>query len=110
MTQVKDSGSPAQEKDLGLESSFAELPAPVSLGDESYFLVRTKKGDYLLLSTVCPHNGYEVVNWDNCFLCPHHGWRFERTEGVCINGPRAHMYSFPVTVRDGRLFAEMPEV
>ena len=42
-------------------------------------------------------------------MCPDHGWRFERGEGICINGPRSQMYSFAVTVRDGNVYARIPE-
>ena len=92
--------------DLGPEGSFNKFPAEIVLGGESYFLVRSKKG-YQLLSSVCPHHGGEVVNWGTTFMCPDHGWRFEMKEGVCINGPNARMYSFPVTISGGHLFAEV---
>jgi nitrite reductase/ring-hydroxylating ferredoxin subunit len=42
-------------------------------------------------------------------MCPDHGWRFEQSEGVCVNGPRARMFGCPVTVEDGRLIVEAPE-
>jgi len=93
--------------DLGPETSFLKFPAPVYVGNDSYFLVRGKRG-YLLLSTICPHQGGEVVHWDSCFMCPDHGWRFELAEGECINGPNARMTAFSVTVRSGHLFAEVP--
>ena len=92
--------------DLGLESSFTKFPAQISLGDESYYLVSGRKG-YLLLSTECPHQGGRVSKQGDVFMCPDHGWRFEYTQGECINGPRARMFSFPVTVQNGRLIAEI---
>ena len=95
--------------DLGPESAFAKLPAPVEIGEWSYFLAQNKKGVYNLLSTVCPHQMGEVLDWDGVFMCPDHGWRFEKTEGVCINGPNSRMVSFPVTLQDGRLIATVPE-
>lgn len=93
--------------DLGPEASFTKFPVPVSVGDLSYFLVRNKQG-YLLLSSICPHQWGEVVHWGSCFMCPDHGWRFELTEGECINGPNARLTATPVTVRAGHLFAELP--
>ena len=92
--------------ELGLESSFTKFPVSISLDDESYYLVKGKKG-YLLLSTVCPHQGGNVSNQGAAFMCPDHGWRFEHTQGECVNGPRARMLSFPVTVQDGRLIADL---
>lgn len=93
--------------DLGLEASFSKFPAAISVGESCYFLVRSNKG-YKLLSAVCPHQGGEVVDWGSCFMCPDHGWRFELTEGECINGPNARMDALSVTVLNGRLFVELP--
>ncbi len=95
--------------DIGAESSFTKLPAQVDIGDWSYFLAKNKKGVYQLLSTMCPHQMGEVVDWGNVFMCPDHGWRFEKTEGVCINGPNSRMTSFPVAIEAGRLIASVPE-
>ena len=94
--------------DLGLESDYFKLPAPVTVRDWSYFLVRSRKGVYQLLSNVCPHQAEEVVDWTGVFMCPAHGWRFEYTEGVCVNGPNAKLVGFPVIVEDGHLIAELP--
>jgi nitrite reductase/ring-hydroxylating ferredoxin subunit len=104
-----DSEIPTRELDLGLEASFNELPAPLSIEGEEYFLSRGKDGGYLLLSAICPHRWGRIVRWDSCFMCPDHGWRFEMIEGVCVNGPRSQMYAFPVTARNGRLYAEVPQ-
>ena len=93
--------------DLGAESSFTKFPAPIDLGDYSFFLVRGKKG-YRLLAMVCPHAGGEIVDWGTTFMCPDHGWRFEQSEGECVNGPRARMFGFAVTVEGGRLIVEAP--
>ena len=93
--------------DLGLESSFTKFPAQISLDGEYFYLVFGKKG-YLLLSTVCPHQGGVVSDGGNAFMCPDHGWRFEYTQGECVNGPRSRMDSYPVIVQDGRLIAQLP--
>ena len=55
--------------DLGPESGFTKLPASVTVGDWSYFLARSKKGVYQLLSNVCPHQAEEVVD-SNCWRLP----------------------------------------
>ena len=95
--------------DLGLESDFTKLPAVVDIGDWSYYLAKSRKGVYQLLSNVCPHAMGEVVDFGNVFMCPDHGWRFEKTEGVCINGPNSRMTAFPVVVEGGRLIAMVPD-
>ena len=94
--------------DLGAEMDFTEFPACIELEKESYFLVKSDKG-YKLLSSNCPHQGGEVVDWGSCFMCPDHGWRFEMSAGVCINGPNARMESILVTLRDGRLIAQLAQ-
>ena len=92
--------------DLGTESSFTKFPAEVFVDGESFYLVHGRKG-YLLLSRECPHQGGEVADRGEAFACPDHGWRFEYTQGECVNGPLARMFSYPVTVLDGRLVAEL---
>ena len=94
--------------DLGLETSFSKFPAWIVQEGESFYLLHGKNG-YLLVSSLCPHRGGEIKNRGTMFECPKHGWRFEQSEGVCINGPRARMYAFPVTVHQGRLIAEVPK-
>ena len=95
------------EVDLGAETSFAQFPAPLTLQDQDYFLAKGKDGVYRLLSTRCPHRWGEIIEWDTCFMCPDHGWRFEMASGICINGPNARMEAIPVSLRDGRLIAQL---
>ncbi len=95
--------------DLGEESSFTELPASVKVGDASYFLVRGRAG-YKLLSTLCPHQGGEVMDeGDDMFVCDGHGWQYEKAEGTCVNRPDFRMKSFLVTVQQDRLVALVPD-
>ena len=78
------------------------------MDEERFYLVRGRKG-YLLLSMVCPHAGGPVSNEGSVFMCPDHGWRFEHTQGECINGPIARMFSFPVSVSGGHLFVRLDD-
>ena len=80
-----------QEIELGAESTFAELPYPLAIGQDDFFLVKDKGEAYHLLSAICPHSWGRIVRWDTCFMCPDHGWRFEMSEGICVNGPNARM-------------------
>ena len=95
------------DMDLGPETEFTKFPAQIYLGDWPFFLVRNNAG-YKLLSAICPHQGSEVVDWGTTFMCPDHGWRFEQKDGECINGPKARMWSYAVTVQDGHLHADVP--
>ena len=92
--------------DLGPESAFSKFPVLIKSEEESFYLARGKKG-YLLLSTECPHSGGLVSDEGAVFMCPNHGWRFEHTQGECLNGPNARMISFPVTVQGGHLIADI---
>ena len=106
------SGSARSKKvrvDLGEESSFTAFPALLKVGDASYFLVRGRDG-YKLLSTVCPHQGGEIMDeGDELFVCGGHGWQYEKSEGVCANRPDFRMKAFLVTLQDDRLVALVPD-
>jgi len=109
--------------DLGPESSYTELPAAITVANRSYYLIRAANGEavrngtiarhdegvgYRLVSTACPHQGGTVADAGDCFECPQHGWRFDRTSGQCLNVPNQRLSSFPVVVENGRLLCEMP--
>jgi nitrite reductase/ring-hydroxylating ferredoxin subunit len=93
--------------DIGAESDFPTLPAPVEIGSASYFLVKTQDG-YKLLSRVCPHQGGTVRNVGPAFICRTHGYRYDKDGGKCLNDPGLQMKSFAVKVKDGRLIALVP--
>ncbi len=106
------SGSARSKKvriDLGEEDTFTRFPAPVKVGDASYFLVRGRDG-YKLLSTVCPHQGGEVMDeGDDLFVCDGHGWQYDKTEGSCKGKPDFRMKAFLVTVKENHLVALVPD-
>ena len=106
------SGSARSRKvrvDLGEESAFATFPAPVKVGDASYFLVRGRDG-YKLLSTVCPHQGGEIEDeGDELFVCDGHGWQYEKGEGACITRADFRMKAFLVTLQNDHLVALVPD-
>jgi nitrite reductase/ring-hydroxylating ferredoxin subunit len=112
VTTRQISGSARSKKiraDLGEESSFTSLPAPLVVGDASYFLTKGKDG-YKLLSTLCPHQGGEVLDeGDDLFTCDGHGWQYQKDEGLCVNQPSFRLKSFLVTVQEGRLVALVPD-
>ena len=106
------SGSARSRKvrvDLGDESSFTTLPALVKVGDASYFLVRGLDG-YKLLSTVCPHQGGEIMDeGDDLFVCDGHGWQYEKSGGSCPDRPDFRMKAFLATVLENRIVALVPD-
>ncbi|MBO55906.1 MAG: hypothetical protein CL886_09625 [Dehalococcoidia bacterium] len=102
----KSSSSNYKEVKLGSTNIFTSLPCLISIDQENYFLVQNQSGRYSLLSDVCPHMWGTIIIRDDCFLCPDHGWRFDLSKGICINGPRSQMYNIDVINRNGILFAQ----
>ena len=94
--------------DIGAESSFDKLPAPVTAGGAPYFLIKGRDG-YRLLSTLCPHQGGTIGSEEGAFVCDGHGYRYDKDGGRCITNPELRMKSFVVTVKDGRLIALAPD-
>src|SRR5947208_3309194 len=91
---------------LGPADAFTQLPAPITIGSRSFFLVRGETG-FQLLSTLCPHQGGAVFDEGTRFECPIHGWRFDRGSGRCLNAPSKALSASAVTVEDGMLWAEI---
>jgi nitrite reductase/ring-hydroxylating ferredoxin subunit len=95
--------------DIGAESAFPRLPAPVEVGGASYYLIRTRDG-YKLLSRVCPHQGGIVEDEGGArFVCHNHGYEYGKDGGKCLSADGLRMKSYVVNVRDGRLIALLPD-
>lgn len=80
------------------------VSGPVWMEGELHFVTLTEDGPRVL-SASCPHLGSEIEDRGDCFECPHHGWRFDRTTGQCVTTPSQRMVAVPVVVEDGRLIA-----
>ena len=92
---------------IGSVDSFSRLPAVITEGSRSFFLVRHASG-FALLSNVCPHQGGAVYDKGTCFECPLHGWQFDRKTGRCLNAPSRSLAMIPVSEEDGVLYADLP--
>ncbi len=97
----------SQRLRLGPADGFGRLPAVVSEGGRTFFLVRQASG-FALLSNVCPHQGGAVYDKGTCFECPLHGWQFDRMTGRCLNAPSRSLAMIPVAVENGVLYADLP--
>lgn len=95
------------EIEFGAVQQFDAFPAELMIGGKPYFLMR-EDGLYSLLSRRCPHAGDTVELEDGELVCPMHGWTFEAGTGRCHNVPSARLASYPVEVRNGRLWALIP--
>jgi len=97
----------SQKIDLGLESSYIQFPARISIENQSYYIVR-HENSYQLFSSVCPHAGGNVQDIGNVFECPNHGWQFDRLSGKCINAPSEYLSSIPIYIEYDRLWVNVP--
>ena len=104
-----DRSSQEQRRSISVpNSAFPTRPARVDVGGASYFLIMTRDG-YRLLSTVCPHQGGTIEDAGAQFVCPNHGYQYDKDGGRCINAEGLRMKSYVVNVKDGRLVASVPE-
>lgn len=66
--------------ELGPTEQFDSLPSEVEIEGKRFFLGR-RDGDYVLLSSLCPHRGGPVLLTSDGLECPMHGWSFDGTTG-----------------------------
>jgi hybrid cluster-associated redox disulfide protein len=92
---------------LGPIPSSAELPARLSIGSRTFFLVADGP-DFRLLADICPHQGGAVYDEGSRFECPLHGWRFDRLTGRCLNAPSRALTPVAVHIEEGILYADLP--
>ena len=102
------SGAPVDRVEVPIDLARAELPATVILEGRSFLVTEPRRGEYALLSTVCPHAGGQVVDKGSHFECPNHLWRFDNMSGECINTPGQRLSRVPIEIEDGRMFAAVP--
>lgn len=58
----------------------------------------------------CQHAGASLGDGDligSCIHCPWHGWRYDVTNGVCVNDPRHRLPTYPVKINGENLFIEI---
>jgi CMP-N-acetylneuraminate monooxygenase len=102
------SGAPVERVEVPIDLARAALPATVVLQGRPFLVTEPRRGEYALLSTVCPHAGGHVVDKGSHFECPNHLWRFDRMSGECINTPGQRLSRVPIEIEDGRMFAAVP--
>lgn len=97
-------------------AAVAEVPAGegrvVEAGAHTVALFNVD-GRFYALSNVCPHRGGPLGEGDvegRVVTCPWHAWRWDVTTGVNANNPAVKVACFPVTITDGEVFVEVPQV
>ena len=65
----------------------------------------------VVIDNACPHasgnlSGGEVTR--NRVRCPSHEWEFDLDRGVCTQSSRATVHRYPVELREGVVWANLP--
>ncbi|MDO8599257.1 MAG: DUF1858 domain-containing protein [bacterium] len=89
---------------IGTVADFPSFPAPLTIDESVFFLVR-RGSSYALLSNVCPHTGGDVEHRGDRFECSIHGWRFA-LDGQCLTAPSHRLRELAVEERGGELFVD----
>ena len=71
-----------------------------------------RKDGLFAIDNICPHRGaplHDGMLSDNEVSCPWHQWRFQLSDGVCLNIPKVRVASYPVEVRDGAIWIDLQD-
>lgn len=94
---------------VGDAELLEETPCAVEIHDEPYILSLDEAGAPVLHDAICPHEGGTVdVESETCLRCPQHNWDFDPETGDSTNIPGEALRSYAVSVRDGKLYADLP--
>jgi nitrite reductase/ring-hydroxylating ferredoxin subunit len=83
----------------------------VSSGDRTFALCNTD-GEIHCLDGTCPHAGGplgEGTLQGDMLVCPWHGWEYNAKTGVNDSDEDVVVDTFPVVVKDGSIFIDIPE-
>ncbi len=78
----------------------------VHLGETDVLVVR-RDGKLFAYRNECPHQGMPLHDGEVCddvVECPWHGYRFDLTNGECLNVPQVQLEPFPLRVTEGRIW------
>jgi len=123
---MTSTSSPAvTDVDAGPVEAFVnETRVFIELGGREVGVIRTPAGAFHAVLNVCPHQGGPVCRGhvggtmlpaapgtlsygleDRVIACPWHGWEFDLHTGEALFGVSTkRLLTFPVTVRDGRVW------
>jgi nitrite reductase/ring-hydroxylating ferredoxin subunit len=65
----------------------------------------------IVIDNACPHAGGNLSGGeltDNIVACRWHHWAFNLDSGVCTHSDRVRVRRYPVEVRDGIVWADLP--
>lgn len=67
--------------------------------------------EVFVIDNACPHAGGNLSGGDvdgTCVTCRWHQWRFDLRTGACIGSVRASVRRYPVELRDGSIWVDLP--
>lgn len=94
--------------ELGPPDEFESYPAEVEIEGKRFF-VGEREGEYVLLSSLCPHRGGPVLSTSDGLECPMHGWTFDDTSGEADGATGDGLKAYDVELSDGVLTATLSE-
>lgn len=94
--------------DLGSPDAFDSFPSEVEIAGKRFFVGR-RDGEFVVLSSRCPHRGGPVLPTSDGLECPMHGWAFDGTTGEAKGVVGDGLDAFEVDVSGGTLKAAIPE-
>ena len=102
---------PAQLVDVAAVGEIPEGQVKVAVANGTRIALCNYGGTIYAIDDVCTHDGGSLDQGeliDNEIECPRHGARFDVTTGFVTRLPAVRpVRSYPVQVRDGRIFVEV---
>ena len=86
------------------------FPKKILIQGFKYFIIKDNE-NYFLASDTCPHMGgtIEFDKNEDCFLCPIHNWKFNKTSGVCSSSSQ-DMSLIEVNLTNGILWVDSSKI
>jgi phenylpropionate dioxygenase-like ring-hydroxylating dioxygenase large terminal subunit len=107
-----------------VSTAVTQAPRRVRVMGHDLVLFRSREGQVVALSSLCPHRGGDLAAGavvEGCIRCPYHGWRFD-AHGACRSVPanppgapvpkRARIDAYPACERYGLVWlflGDLPE-
>jgi nitrite reductase (NADH) small subunit len=81
------------------------------VGDRRVAVFRSRSGKVFATDNVCPHKAGPLAEGmlaGETVVCPLHAFRFNAHDGTCDQANVCAVVTYPVEVRDGRVYLALP--
>jgi nitrite reductase/ring-hydroxylating ferredoxin subunit len=109
--ELEETSHPLQEVAVATESEIPEGERKIVEAAGRSIGVFHHRGGWYALRNTCLHRGGPVctgVLEGEQLVCPWHGFRYDVTTGTLLEDPSAALETYPVSVRDGRVYVMLP--